>query len=310
METGKRDYYEVLGVPRGASDKDIKTAYRKLARACHPDFHPNDQNAERKFKELNEAYAVLSNDEARKKYDQWGHAGGPSANGQGFDFSNFDFSHGAGSFSGFGQTYQSSGFDDIINELFGGMRGRGAKRTGFGAGRQARGRDIESELAIEFSDAIHGAKKTVNLEWPDGARTISFNVPAGVTDGTRIRVPGKGLAGTGGAGDLYVRLRVKPDPRFSRDGDHLRTSVGISIAEAVCGAKIPVPTPEGPTTISIPPGTQGGQVFRVAGKGVRRKSGPAGDLLVTIKIVVPRDVGEAGRELIRRFDGEHPVRAR
>lgn len=307
----KRDYYDVLGVKRDADDKAIKAAYRRLAKQYHPDFNPGDKSAETRFKEVNEAYAVLSNAEARAKYDRFGHAG----NGQpGFDFSNFDFRNMGGSFSGFGQTFEAQGFADILQELFGGRFDMGGARGGFGGhsgrfggGRRAsRGQDIEAEIRIPFLDAIRGTQRTVTVQHPNGPENITFKVPAGIADGGKIRLRGKGGAG----GDLILRVTVEPHHDFVRDGDDLRVSVPVTVAEAICGAKIPVPTPDGTSTIAIAPGTSSGQVLRLAGKGVARKGHAPGDLFVTIRIVVPKNVDEKSRELIREFDRKNPVHPR
>ncbi len=303
----------MLGIGRDADEKQLKSAYRKLARKYHPDHNPDKPEAEKKFKEVNEAYAVLANPEARTAYDRFGHAGGPTGQ-PGFDFSNFDFRNPGGTFSGFGKTYSGVGFDDIFEELLGGFGRGGRGRRGSPFGRQAprRGGDVESEMDLEFLEAIKGAKKTVTLEKPDGVReTITFAFPPGVRDKEKIRLRGKGLPGAGGPpGDLIIRVHVKPHSLFRREGNNILLSIGITIAEAVLGGKIPVPTPFGTTTISIPPGTQGGQVFRIGGKGVKRKKGKAGDLLATMKIVVPKNVGDESEELIRKFDSKNPVKPR
>ncbi|MCL4234389.1 MAG: DnaJ domain-containing protein [Deltaproteobacteria bacterium] len=313
----KRDYYEVLGVKRDADDKAIKAAYRRLAKQYHPDFNPGDKASETRFKEVNEAYAVLSNAEARAKYDRFGHAG----NGQpGFDFSNFDYRNMGGSFSGFGQTFEAEGFADILQELFGGrfdMGGRPSRGFGGHGGRSgggrrtARGQDVEAEIRIPFMDAIRGTQMSVTVQQPGGPDHITFKIPAGIADGGKIRLRGKGGAGGGGAsGDLILRVTVEPHHDFVRDGDDLRVSVPVTVAEAVCGAKIPVPTPDGTSTIAIAPGTSSGQVLRLAGKGVARKGHTPGDLFVTIRIVVPKNVDEKSRELIREFDRMNPVHPR
>ncbi|MCB9477202.1 MAG: J domain-containing protein [Deltaproteobacteria bacterium] len=308
----KRDYYDVLGVAKNADDKQIKSAYRKLARKYHPDFNKDDAEAEKNFKEVSEAYAVLSNKEARQKYDQFGHEQGPGH--AGFDFSGFDFQNAQGNFRGFGQSFSGSGLHDILNDLFGGGGFGGGGARGFGGGRPrpVQGQTVTAEMHLDLMDVLHGAKKTVTLDGPGGPQRVSFTVPVGLKDGGKIRLRGKGLPGPGGgpAGDLIIHAHVRPHGQFAREGENLKTTVGVSIAEAVLGAKVPVQTPFGTTTISLPPGTQGGQTLRIAGKGVPRKSGKAGDLLVTVKIVVPKDVDEKSRELIKQFDLRNPVQAR
>ncbi|MCZ7585910.1 MAG: HSP40/DnaJ peptide-binding protein [Deltaproteobacteria bacterium] len=164
-------------------------------------------------------------------------------------------------------------------------------------------------MDLDFLDAVLGATKKISLEGPHGKSSLTFAVPPGVRDGEKIRLRGKGMPGPGGkAGDLIIKIRVKPHERFRRDGDHITTSVGVSFAEAVLGAKVEILTPHGTTTVSIPPGTQGGQVLRLPGEGVRRKGAPPGDVLVTVKILVPKNVDEKSRELIRRFDRANPVK--
>jgi DnaJ-class molecular chaperone len=308
----KRDYYEILGVKRKAADKEIKSAYRKLARKYHPDFNKDDKKSEDKFKEISEAYAVLTNDEARRKYDQFGHSAGPGA-AQGFDFSGFDFNNPGGSFRGFGNTYQSGGMQDIIQELFGNFGGGRRGPQGFpGAGRSrrgpAKGRDVESEMTIEFMEAILGTRKSVTLNSGLSAQNLTFNIPAGLKNGEKIRLRGKGMPSPSGlSGDLLIKINIGRHPHFRRDGHNLRVTVGISIADAIVGANIPVPTPYGDTTISIPPGTQGGQVFRIANNGIRRKNQDAGNLLVTVKILVPKEIDQKSKELIEQFNKLNPI---
>ena len=311
----KRDYYEILGVNRKATDKEIKSAYRKLARKYHPDFNKDNKEAETKFKEVSEAYAVLTNDEARRKYDQFGHSGGPGT-AQGFDFSDFNFNDMGGSFRGFGQTFQGGGgMQDILRELFGGgFGGRGSRGqrsyqgSPFGRQAPAKGRDVESEMSIDFMEALLGTRKRVTLDSGSSKQDITFNIPPGIKNGEKIRVRGKGMPGPGGQpGDLIIKINVGRHPHFRRDGDNIRVTVGISIADALLGTKIKVPSPYGDTTMSIPPGTQGGQVFRIAGKGIKRNHREAGNLLVTVKIVVPKSIDDKSKELIRQFNERNPI---
>lgn len=307
----KRDYYEVLGLARGAGEKEIKSAYRKLARKFHPDLNAGNADAETKFKEVNEAYAVLSNADAKAKYDRFGHAGN---GGAGFDFSNFDFRNMGGSFTGFGETFDAGGFGDILSELFGGRGapfGRGGRGGHGGRGPSPTTQDVEARITIPLMDAVRGGRTTITVNKPDGPERVTFNIPAGIREGGKIRLRGQGMRGPGGAaGDLILQIATQPDPVFTRDGDDLRAVVGITIAEAVLGGKISVPLPEGSAAISLPPGTQGGQVFRLAGKGVAQKGRAPGDLFVQVKIVVPKNIDEESRELIRRFDKKNPVPAR
>ncbi len=313
----KRDYYEILGVDRKADEKKIKSAYRKLARKYHPDFNKDDKKAEAKFKEVSEAYAVLTNNEARRKYDQFGHSGGPGA-GQGFDFSDFNYNDPGGSFRGFGNTYQGDGgMQDILQELFGNFggrrRGRGRNPGGFQGspfGRQApaKGRDVESEMTIDFLEAIQGACKTVTLDSGSSTQNLTFNIPPGLKNGEKIRLRGKGMPGVGGqSGDLLIKINIGRHPHFRRDGNNIRVTVGISVADALLGANITVPSPFGNTKMSIPPGTQGGQVFRIASKGIKRQNRDQGNLLVTVKIVVPQEIDDKSKELIKEFNERNPI---
>ncbi len=309
----KRDYYEILGVDRKADEKVIKSAYRKLARKYHPDLNKDDKEAESKFKEISEAYAVLTNPEAKQKYDQFGHSGGPGA-GQGFDFSDFNFNDFGGSFRGFGQTYNTGGsMQDILQELFGGgprgPRGSsGFQGNPFGGRRPAKGRDVESEMTIDFMESIHGVRKTATLDMGNAKQNITFNIPAGLKNGEKIRLRGKGMPAPGGhAGDLLIKINIGRHPHFKRDGDNIRVTLGISAADAILGTKVTFPTPYGDAKMTIPPGTQGGQVFRIAGKGIKRQNRTPGNLLVAVKIVLPKTIDEKSKELIKQFNEKNPV---
>ncbi len=300
----KRDYYEVLGVSRSAPIEEIKRAYRKLARKLHPDVNPGDPAAQKKFQEVQEAYEVLQDDERRRAYDRFGHAG-PRPEGEG-EAAGFDFGQG-----GFG-------FSDL-GELFGDLFGGGARGAGTAAPADAR-----AEMEVPFRLAIFGG--TVPLQVtrrvvcgscrgrghqgrsPCAAcrgrgrvavtEKLRVNGPAGMRDGGTIRVPGKGDGGAGGqSGDLYVAIRVAPHPYFERRDNDVLASVPITIREAYAGAEITVPTVHGPVQAKGPPGTQGGQRFRLRGKGVADpRSGEKGDHIYTVQIAVPRRVTPAGRE--------------
>ncbi len=358
----KKDYYEVLGVPRTATEDEIKKAYRKLARKYHPDVNKDNPDAEAKFKEAAEAYAVLSDAEKKQKYDQFGHAAFEGANGAG----GFDF-------SGFGGGGGDMG--DIFDMFFGGGRG-----GGFGGARARsgpeRGSDLRLDMEISFEEAAFGVEKEVKIKRnetcdtchgsgaAEGSHTetcsecggsgqvkvtqntmfgrmvnvrpcprckgegkiitvpcktchgsgkdrktasITVRVPAGVDEGTRLRVSGAGDAGTRGApsGDLYVYLSIKPHKLFTREGQTVFCEIPISIIQATLGADIEVPTLDGKTTFKIPEGTQPGTTFRLKGKGIPRLQGSAGgqrgDQLVKVKVVVPKNLTDKQKELLKVF---------
>ncbi len=302
----QRDYYEILGVGRNATTDEIKKAYKQLAKKYHPDKNQGNKDAEARFKEISEAYVVLSNPEARRKYDTFG-AQGPGAGG--FDFSGFDFNNMSGGFSAGGQTFSGS-FGDILSEIFGGGRRRsrgwsGMDAFGFG-GEPPGGRDLEYRMEVDFDTAAQGGVMQIQLA--PGNR-VSVRIPAGVENGQRIRVRGKGVAGPmGGApGDLVIEVQVGAHPFFTRVGLDLRCTVPITIGEAVLGGQIDVPTLDGSSTITLPPGTQSGQTFRLRGRGIHAKNGRKGDLYATVKIVVPKDISDKSRTLIETFERENKL---
>jgi len=312
----------VLGVPRGAEMKDIRSAYKKLAKKFHPDLNPDDKEAEARFKEISEAYAVLSNPEARKKYDQFGHQG-PQAGG--FDFSGFDFRNMSGGFSSQGETFFGS-FGDILSDLLGGRGARGPRGrrpsrgdpfggfdpSGIGGFEDGgfRGRrppqELRLKLNIDFILAAQGGVTKIHLAVGGQNQEITTRIPAGMSTGQVIRLKGKGPGGT----DLLLELEVGEHPVFTRDGLNLRCTVPITIAEAVLGAKVRVPTLEGEATITIPPGTQGGQTLRLRGRGVRKSNKQKGDLFVNVKIAVPKKVNDKSKALIQTFDKDNPMHPR
>ena len=286
----KRDYYEVLGVNKGASDDDIKKAFRKLAVKYHPDKNPGDKTAEEKFKEINEAYSVLSDKTKRSRYDQFGHAG------VGGDGGGNPFGGGFGGFGGNGQSFNfdfgGGGFEDIINAMFGG--------GGFRAAR--RGRDFRTSITIDFEDAIFGATKTISIE----GEQIKLKIPAGIYDGQSIRLAGKGgeaPSADGQRGDLYVEVRVRAHKTLTREGDLILSEVTIPMTDAVLGTEVEVETVDGKITMKVPAGTQPGTNFKLSGHGApsRLDSDQRGPHIVTINVEIPKNLNKKQRELIEEF---------
>ena len=287
----KRDYYEVLGVNKNASDDEIKKAFRKLAIKYHPDKNPGDKEAEAKFKEANEAYSVLSDKTKRQRYDQFGHSGvggtGGGAGGnpfEGFNFNgqSFNFDFGGGGFGG---------LDDILGAMFGG---------GFRGVR--RGRDYRTTTTIDFKEAIFGCTKNVSV---DGEQ-IKLKIPAGIYDGQSIRLNGKGGPAPqegGQRGDLYVEVRVRAHKRLTREGDLILSEVTISMVEAVLGTEVDVETVDGEVTMKIPAGTQPGTNFKLSGHGAPRLgSDERGPHIVTVNVEIPKNITRKQKELIEEFD--------
>lgn len=294
----RKDYYEILGVSRTALGKEIKAAYRRLARKYHPDVNKGDKQAEEKFKEVAEAFAVLSDKEKRAKYDHGGHA----AFGAGFDpFAGFDIHD-----FEFGQGDISS-----IFEIFGG-RGRGRARAGGRSRiRPRRGADLKLELRVPFLQAVNGG--TVEIGVPRGgagAETMSVRLPAGLEDGGTLRLAGRGQAGIHGGppGDAFLTVRVEPHPFFRREGRNLYVDVWIGLARAALGGKSDVPTLDGRATITIPAGTRSGQKLRLKGRGVPAGAKrPVGDLFAVIQIQPPAKLDERSKELLEEFEKLNPV---
>jgi len=306
----KNDYYTTLGVKRGASEKEIKQAYRRLARRYHPDVNPGDAAAEHKFKEISEAYAILGNAENRKKYDQFG----PHAFTDGFDPFNRHASHGfqTGNIRDFftnlgGQGNFTEGFGSLFEDLFGQSRSNARPAP-------QRGKDLEQTVDISFENAVHGTASEIYVNRRDGrSERLRVKIPAGVDVGSRIRLAGKGEPGTHGerAGDLYIITRVRPHAVFSRDGNDIVSELPVTLAEALLGAKIDVPTIDGKTSMTLPPGTQNGRRFRLRGKGVPDLKGQGrGDHYVTVKVVLPENLDARSCELIAEFDRRNPLQPR
>ena len=309
MASGEKgDLYGVLGVARDADDKVIKKAYRKLARQFHPDVNPGDAAAEERFKRISEAYAVLSDPEKRRNYDEFGEV----SLGGGFDAdaarrareafgARFGTGGRSGGFPGFGgESFDFGNLEDLLGGSFG---GRGGRR---GRTRQMRGEDIQASMELDFLEAARGGEKrlTITRPNPSGApitETVTVRIPPGVGDGGRIRLPQKGSPGLAGGppGDLWATIRVRPHPVFRREGRSLYLEVPISIREAIRGAKIEIPTLDGRATLTVPPGTDSGRKLRLRGKGIADPGGGSpGDLYVTVQIRVPRDLSDEVQERV------------
>jgi curved DNA-binding protein len=313
-----RDYYETLGVPKTATEDEIRTAFRKLARKHHPDVAKDKKAAEEKFKEINEAYEVLSDAEKRKKYDQlgagWNQPGGfqppPGWEAQqpGGGFQQWQW--GGGENGGVEFEFGGTGFSDFFEAFFGGGRGRSAF-GGFG-GRQAtaeRGADVEADIMVTLEEALHGSTRTVSLRRAGSNKVENYQVkiPRGVHEGQRIRLAGQGEAGVGGgkSGDLFLRVRLAKHPDFSVEGSDLVHDVKIEPWQAVLGSELLVPTLEGNVRLKIPAGTQGGQRFRLRGRGLPSTSGTRGNLYVDVQINVPKKLTEREREVWRELAKLH-----
>ncbi|MFI6331392.1 molecular chaperone DnaJ [Micromonospora chersina] len=376
----EKDYYAALGVEKSASSDEIKKSYRRLARESHPDHNPGDPKAEERFKAVSEAYAVLGDEKKRREYDEMRSLFGSGAfrrnargagqpGGMPFDVSDLFGGGAAGGEARFG----GGGLGDLFSSIFTGGGAGGATRPR----GPARGRDVETEVALDFPDAVRGVTLPLTLRAPgvcetchgNGAkpgtqpvacpvchgagvttrnqgsfsfsepcrncqgvgtvveekcpecqgtggvtktRTLNVRFPAGVADGQRIRLAGRGEPGERGgpAGDLFVHVKVRPDDLFGRTGDDLTLTVPITFAEAVLGTDLRVPTLDGTVTLRVPPGTPSGRVLRARGKGVVRKDGRAGDLLVTLDVVVPATLSDEARAALEAFAEQTPPAAR
>ncbi len=308
-----RDYYETLGVSKTASADEIKSAFRKLARKHHPDVAKDKKAAEEKFKQINEAYEVLSDPDKRKKYDQlgadWNNPGGgfqppPGYGGGGQPGGGYQRWSPGGGNGGGGVEFEfgGTGFSDFFEQFFGGGRGRSAS-GGFGQ-REAtaeRGSDVEADIMVTLEEALHGSKRTVSLRRADSKKveTYQVKIPRGVHEGQRIRLAGQGEAGAGGgkSGDLFLRVRLARHPEFSVEGNDLIHELELAPWQAVLGEEVEVPTLEETRRLKIPAGTQNAQRFRLRGRGLPMSNDERGDLYVAVSIRVPKKITEREREL-------------
>ena len=319
-----KDYYQTLGVTKSSSEKEIKQAYRKLARKHHPDVNPGDKSAEGRFKEINEAYEVLGDADKRKKYDELGAnwrtyeqarqqgqdwpPGSPFGDAAGGGAWNINMGSGPGGYRTMTEEEMQElfgnqdPFSDFFNTFFGG--GGGAREPGRGragrANRNQKGRDIEHPVELTLEEAFHGATRRISIKQGGHARSVDVRIPAGVKDGSRVRAAGEGESGPNGGpnGDLYLRVQTRPHPVFERKGDDLHTTVALPVTSAVLGGEAQVPTITGSVRLKIPETTQGGQVFRLKGHGmpVVGKPDTRGDLYATIDVQLPRSLTKEQRE--------------
>ncbi|WP_437230838.1 DnaJ C-terminal domain-containing protein [Planctomicrobium sp. SH661] len=311
-----KDYYQILGVARDASQEQIRKAFKKLARENHPDAKKDDPAAAERFKEAAEAYDVLGDEEKRKKYDQFG------SNWKHFKDGQNPFGGGGG-----GNPFRSGGPVDIdlkdifggqgavdLEQLFGGMFGGGGGARGGRSRRPARGEDLSTSVLVPFDTAAIGGKYDLSLQRNGKHEELSVKIPAGIEDGQSIRLAGLGEPGLQGgpAGDLLVTIHIAPHPYFRREGRNLLVDVPVTITEAGLGAKIDVPTlSDGTVTMTLPPGTSSGAKLRLKGKGLENpKTHVKGDQFVIIKIVVPKDLNERSRELLEEFAKLNPMSPR
>ncbi len=325
-----RDPYDILGVSKSASESEVKSAYRKLAKKLHPDANKHDPKAASRFAELNAAYEIVGDDEKRKAFDrgeidaegkprfQGGFGGQPGSGagpwGPGAAGANHfeSFSFGPDGFQrrsagpGGGGPGAGGGFEDLLRGMFGGGAPRGGRAAHFETddfGAAASGQDLHATLTISLPEAAKGTKARVSL--PTG-KEIEVKIPAGLTDGQQIRLKGQGWpSASGKAGDALITVNVAPHPVFKRDGDDLRLELPVTLYEAALGGKVRVPTLDGAVELAIPAGTNSGRTFRLKGKGLKSKSGH-GDLLATVRLVLPDQLDDAFKELMQTWRDKKP----
>jgi len=328
-----KDYYQILGVSKTASDKEIKQAFRKLARKYHPDVNPGDKSAESRFKEINEANEVLADPEKRKKYDELGanwrmyeqaQPGQGWAGGAGSPFGDVGGQGGAWTINMGGPGGYRTMTEEEMQDLFGdqdpfsdffktffggGAAAGGGSQTGRARGGRAartqKGRDIEHPVDLTLEEAFHGATRRISIKQGGHARSVDVRIPPGVKDGSRVRAAGEGESGANGgaAGDLYLRVQTRPHPVFERKGDDLYTTVSVPLTTAVLGGEGQVPTINGSVRLRIPETTQSGQVFRLKGHGmpIVGKPDTRGDLYATVDVQLPRSLTQEQREAYEKL---------
>jgi len=303
----RKDYYHLLGVDRGASEKEIKQAYRRLARKYHPDVNPGSKDAEHKFKEISAAYEVLSDREKRAQYDQFGHLGDawrrahrPGTPGAPFEEVRQTVDFGGGERPGFGDLF----------EMFLGGPGRVDSHTA----HRAKGADLSHEVEITLEEAASGTHRSVVIAPPDGKhKRLDVKIPPGVRDGSKVRVAGEGGPGMKGgpAGDVYIIPHIRPHRLFERKGDDLHTEVPVTFPEAALGAQVEVPTLSGSVTMTVPPGSSSGRVLRLGGLGMPRlRANGKGDLFVKLRVTVPKQLSDEECKLVERLRELRPENPR
>ncbi len=328
-----KNFYDILGVKKDASDKEIKQAYRRLARKYHPDVNPSDKSAEATFKEINAAYEVLSDKKNRQKYDKYGDKwqyADQSEQAAQQQSQYRQYSPGGGASYHFGGDI--GGLDSVFEELFGGVRTRGFSRRS----QPRRGQDLESPIEVTLEEAYSGTSRTISLQMEEpcpackgsgmiqnlpcsacrGAgvvaniKRLEVKIPAGVSTGSRVRIAGKGQPSYSGgtSGDLYLKIMVRPHTKFERHGDNLHVNIQVPLATAVLGGEVQVPTPRGKLALKIPPETQNGRAFRLAGQGIPHLGkSTRGDLMAKVNVVLPTKLSDKEKELFRQLSEIHPA---
>jgi DnaJ-class molecular chaperone len=293
-----KDYYNILGVSESASQDEVKKAYRKLAKQYHPDSHPNDKQAENRFKEISEAYHVLSDTERRKKYDEYRKFGGrvPHGNFGGTkfgDFGDFRFE--------WGSQGENLGFGDLFSQFFGGGKSSRRSQT-----RTVKGQDIHANLTVPFEVAALGGKQPFSINYGGNNKSFSVNIKPGIEDGEKIRLRGQGAPGYGGqAGDLILTVQINKHPQFKKEGLNILSKVKLNLAQALLGTKIQVHTVEGKKIqLKIQPGSQNGSRLRLKGMGIKMNDGRAGDHFVELEVILPDRLSSSQKKMIKEFAKE------
>ncbi len=311
-----RDYYQTLGVSKTASQDEIKSAFRKLARKHHPDTATDKASAEEKFKGINEAYEVLGDPDKRKKYDEYGQhweragAGGggfPGGGGRGAAGGGFDFGGGGGGGAGVDYEFGGTGFSDFFEQMFGARRsggrsagaGMGGFESAYGGGPR-KGADVEADVMVTLEEAFEGASRQISLRRGDAkdVQTYNIKIPKGVRDGQRIRLAGQGSPGTGGGatGDLFLRMKLQKHPYFDVDGSDLRVEAEVPAWTCALGGEVEVRTLEGRAKLRLKPGTPNGTKMRLGGRGFPRTDGTRGDLFVRVAVMIPTSISDEERK--------------